>query len=67
MNPLDAVNVNNYLPSTAIGIGYVDLAPDQQSSLTFDDGLINDSTDQGGYGMSGVLPSYQTVPFVGGY
>jgi hypothetical protein len=63
INPLDAGNAGNYLPSTPLGIGYTDLAPDQQSSLTFDDGLINDSSDQGDYGMA-VLPSVQTVPFV---
>jgi hypothetical protein len=53
------------LPSTTIGYGYTDLQPAVRSSLdgvSFDDGLTNDSTDQGQFGLD-VLPSYQTVPF----
>jgi len=68
-NPLAAGNVNNYLPSLPIGYGYVDLVPGVPSSLdgvSFDDGFTSDTGEQGGYGMD-VLPSYQTVPFVGGY
>jgi hypothetical protein len=59
LNPLDAGNANNYLPSTAIGIGTVDLAPNQQPSMSFDDGLVGDSSDQGGLGLdtSGNLSS----------